>query len=339
MFTSFFGDIKRAWVAFGGIALALVLLSVQVWTAATLAGLLNVFGHLVQNVDSTASAREIRTGLVVYYALMYKVGALYIIFWLVECSLNLLQRMYSLCWRTAITSHFLGHWSATSTTLEGSSQRLTDAVIRFTQFAPDMFKQVARALLAGITFAYMLWGLSSQFECEIYGWRTHGILLWAALGFSIAGTAVTWWIGRPLVKLRAEVQKHESRFRTKLVLLTRGAENADTTREDVLLSFNEVYRKNLRLHLRSFVFDLWFSFYKQAWGYYPTRLLGQFVIVGITGYGAMMQAVAALNEARGAMSVLSDIMFDLTDLLSCYARARELGETLDQDCVESKPIE
>ena len=51
------------------------------------------------------------------------------------------------------------------------------------------------------SFVVILWGLSAAAPLTLFGtiWSIPGYLVWAALIYAIVGTALTHWIGRPLV--------------------------------------------------------------------------------------------------------------------------------------------
>ena len=72
----------------------------------------------------------------------------------------------------------------------------------------------------------ILWGLSEAAPLHLFGspYAIPGYLVWAALIYSIVGTALTQWIGSPLVNLDFEQQRREANFRFNLVRVRENAE-------------------------------------------------------------------------------------------------------------------
>ena len=55
-------------------------------------------------------------------------------------------------------------------------------------------------------------------------WSIPGYLVWAALIYSILGTAFTHWIGQPLISLNFMQQRYEADFRFNLVRVRENSE-------------------------------------------------------------------------------------------------------------------
>src|SRR5437588_12267184 len=76
------------------------------------------------------------------------------------------------------------------------------------------------------SFVIILWGLSAAAPLHLFGsdFSIPGYLVWAALIYAIFGTALTQWIGSPLVRLDFKQQQFEADFRFNLV---RARENSE----------------------------------------------------------------------------------------------------------------
>ena len=76
------------------------------------------------------------------------------------------------------------------------------------------------------SFVVILWVLSASAPFTLFGinWAIPGYLVWAALIYSIAGTAITHWIGRPLIDLNFTQQRYEADFRFNLVRVRENSE-------------------------------------------------------------------------------------------------------------------
>ena len=76
------------------------------------------------------------------------------------------------------------------------------------------------------SFVIILWGLSAAAPLHFFGneLAIPGYLVWGALIYAIFGTALTQWIGSPLVRLDFQQQRFEADFRFNLV---RARENSE----------------------------------------------------------------------------------------------------------------
>src|SRR5262249_13641034 len=76
------------------------------------------------------------------------------------------------------------------------------------------------------SFMIILWGLSSPAPLILFGQALPipGHLVWIALAYAVAGTAIAHWIGRPLVTLNVEQQRREADFRASLLRVRENAE-------------------------------------------------------------------------------------------------------------------
>lgn len=83
----------------------------------------------------------------------------------------------------------------------------------------------ASALL--VSFIGVLWVLSEQVVLSFDGARVEvpGYLVWCALAYALAGSWLSWRVGRPLVALNAERYAREADFRYALVRTNEAAES------------------------------------------------------------------------------------------------------------------
>jgi vitamin B12/bleomycin/antimicrobial peptide transport system ATP-binding/permease protein len=77
-----------------------------------------------------------------------------------------------------------------------------------------------------ISFIGVLWVLSSQvvFSYNDQNFTIPGYMVWCALAYAIAGSCLTWFVGRPLIKLNAERYAREADLRFAIVHINESAE-------------------------------------------------------------------------------------------------------------------
>src|SRR5207302_7353973 len=82
------------------------------------------------------------------------------------------------------------------------------------------------SIVSLMSFVVILWGLSAAAPLVLYGidFTIPGYLVLAALIYAIFGTALTQWIGSPLVNLDFNQQRLEADFRFNLVRVRENSE-------------------------------------------------------------------------------------------------------------------
>jgi vitamin B12/bleomycin/antimicrobial peptide transport system ATP-binding/permease protein len=151
-----------------------------------------------------------------------------------------LQQMLQLRWRRWLTPRFLNAWldqrayyrlQVTGGGTDNPDQRIADDLDRFTKHTLSLTVGTTSFLSAALSlgvFGYMLYGLSSTLEIPLGSLGSvavPGYLMWAAFLYAIAGTWITFKIGRPLVRLNFDQQRFEADFRFSLVRLRENTES------------------------------------------------------------------------------------------------------------------
>ncbi len=77
-----------------------------------------------------------------------------------------------------------------------------------------------------VSFIGVLWVLSSQvaFVSGDQSFTIPGYMVWCALAYAVAGSLLTWFVGRPLIKLNAERYAREADLRFAIVRINESAE-------------------------------------------------------------------------------------------------------------------
>jgi vitamin B12/bleomycin/antimicrobial peptide transport system ATP-binding/permease protein len=107
---------------------------------------------------------------------------------------------------------------------DNPDQRIADDVPQFIVSTLTLGIGGMRAVVTLISFVAILWELSGTLTIPGSSMRLPGYLVWAALLYALAGTWLTDWIGRPLVRLNFDQQRYEADFRFNLVRFRENAE-------------------------------------------------------------------------------------------------------------------
>src|ERR1019366_1989750 len=184
----------------------------------------NRFYNALQEKNWEGFVREI--GIFCLLATFYVALAVYQLY---------LNQWLQIRWRRWITSTYLGQWLHNANhyrmQLKGDAadnpdQRITDDVKLFVDQTLNIGVGLLSAMVTLASFIFILWGLSGAAPLHIFGreFAIPGYLVWGALIYAIFGTALTQWIGSPLVRLDFQQQRVEGDFRFNLVRVRENSE-------------------------------------------------------------------------------------------------------------------
>jgi putative ATP-binding cassette transporter len=149
------------------------------------------------------------------------------------------QSMLVIRWRRWLTEFFVARWlrghthyrmSLTGSQADNPDQRISEDVNRFIDGGKDGSNGessgiysysilLISTLSSLVSFAVVLWGLSTNFTIPGTDLHVPGFLFWIALIYAAAGTWITHVIGRSLIGLYFERQHMEADFRFSLARL------------------------------------------------------------------------------------------------------------------------
>ncbi len=106
-------------------------------------------------------------------------------------------------------------------------QRIQDDTRRLSELSVDLAVGLVQSTLMLLAFVGVLWQLSAQVTFVIGGSPVTipGYMVWAAIGYAILGSFVTWLVGRPLINAHTQLRAAEASFRFDLVRLNKSADN------------------------------------------------------------------------------------------------------------------
>ena len=174
---------------------------------------------------------------------------LYIFFAVYQLYLN---QMLEIRWRRWLTDRYLRAWLAdgayyrmqlVARETDNPDQRIAEDVHLLISHTLALLIGGLRAVVTLVAFVAILWGLSGTLTVPLGGssLTLPGYMVWVALLYAIAGTWLTDWIGRPLVRLNFDRQRYEADFRFGLVRFRENTEGVALYRgeADELRGFRE----------------------------------------------------------------------------------------------------
>ncbi len=182
------------------------------------------FYNALQEKDSDSFVREMLVFCVLATILVVlQVYQLYLNQWL------------QIRWRSWMTSKYLADWMHDANhyrmqmqgeAADNPDQRMSDDVKLFVGQTLAIGVGLLSSIVSLTSFVVILWGLSAAAPLVLSGvdYSFPGYLVWAAVIYAIFGTALTQWIGSPLVNLNFNQQRLEADFRFNLVRVRENSE-------------------------------------------------------------------------------------------------------------------
>lgn len=216
-------------------------------------------------------------------------------------------------------------------------QRIHEDSRHLAELTADLASSLLQASLLLVSFIGVLWMLSEQVKFE---WNGHlvgipGYMVWCALAFSLAGSAITWWVGRPMVDDNAARYAREAEMRFALVRVTESAEGITLYggEADERHSIGGLFEGVLAA-MRRLADDL----ARLTWvtsGYGWLALVVP-VIVASPGYfsgamslGGLMMVVNSFNQVQSSLRWFVDNFSRIADWRATLRRVVVLHETLE----------
>jgi len=274
-------------------------------------------------------------------------------------------QLLQLRWRTWMTRSYMSRWMADRTfyhlelaryankdgqTPDNPDQRIQEDMQIFTSATMTLSMGLLNAVVTLLSFIGLLWGLSGNFSFTFNG-TTHqivGAMVWVALGYSIVGTLVTHFIGRPLIGLNFRQQRFEADFRHHLVRVREYSEaialdhGEKVERGQLDLRFSDVLRNYLLLIKQQKNLITFTSFFGQAAVIFPFIVAGQQYFGGAFQLGHLMQIGSAFGKVQESLSWFVDNYSDVavwratTDRLTSFDDGMRAHATRD-DALQRAP--
>jgi putative ATP-binding cassette transporter len=248
-----------------------------------------------------------------------------------------LNQWLQIRWRNWMTTRYLGEWLHDANhyrmQLQGDAadnpdQRISDDVKMFVEKTLDLSLGLLNSIVSFFSFAIILWGLSTEAPLHLFGnpLPIPGYLVWAALIYAIFGTAVTQWIGAPLVNLNFEQQQREADFRFNLVRVRENSEQIAllhgdrTEREGLLGRFGRVIANWYAIMSRTKRLMAFTQSYGQTGVIFPIILMAPAYFANKILIGPLVQGAEAFNNTSDALSFFISSYRDLAEWRAVVAR-------------------
>ena len=296
----------------------------------------NAFYNALQEKNQTAFLHQlIRVTWLVGLFILFAVYQLY------------LSQMLEIRWRRWLTERYLHAWLAdgayyrmqlVAQETDNPDQRIAEDVHLLTSHTLALVMGGMRAVVTLATFAVILWGLSGTLIVPLGGssFPLPGYMVWAALLYAVAGTWLTHWIGRPLVRLNFDRQRYEADFRFGLVRFRENTEGvalyrgeADEFRgfrerfEAVVKNWWDIMRRQKRL-------TYFTAGYGQAGWIFPSVVAAPRYFRGELALGGLMQTIGAFSQVQDSLSFCVNSYRQIAEWCSVVERLSGFERALER---------
>ncbi len=256
-----------------------------------------------------------------------------------------LNQWLQIRWRRWLTSRYLGEWLREANhyrmQLQGDAadnpdQRITDDVKLFVDQTLGICVGFLSAVVTLASFVVILWGLSTEAPLHVFGheFAIPGYLVWGALIYAVFGTALTHWIGSPLVLLDFQQQRFEADFRFNLVRVRENSEQIallrgeSAERQRLSERFGRVVQNWYEIMGRTKRLTAFTSSYAQAAVVFPYILVAPAYFADKIQLGGMMQTASAFDSVQKSLSFFVSIYRALAEWRAVIARLDGFEEAI-----------
>jgi len=266
--------------------------------------------------------------------------------------LNVVQRwlVETLQWRMreALVSDLVGLWlhPRRALWLEGSGpigshpdQRMHDDALKLCDMSASLAVGLLQATLLFMTFAGVLWGLSSDFSIPFEGREVTvpGFMLWAAIAYALAGSVLSYWVGRGLIARNAERYAREGELRFSLTRISEhldgislaGGESDEKRR--VFAHLDDVLKATARVVLGLTNLTWVTAGFGWVTVIAPILAAAPLYFSGKVSFGGLMMAAAAFTQAQSSLRWFVDNFSAIADWRATLLRVAGLREVLRSD--------
>ncbi len=257
-----------------------------------------------------------------------------------------LQQMLQIRWRRWLTRRYLEAWldersyyrmQLSGPGTDNPDQRIQDDLDRFTGQTLGLAQGVLNAIVTLLSFLVILWTLSGSLTIPLGSAGSvviPGYMFWVALVYAIAGTWLTYKIGRPLIGLNFQQQRFEADFRFSLVRLRENTESialyGGEAREygNFIDRFGRLYGNFWAIMSRIKMLNWFTNGYGQIAIIFPFVVASPRLFSKQIQLGGLMQTAEAFGQVQNALSFIVNSYTDIAQWQSVIERLGTFEERI-----------
>jgi putative ATP-binding cassette transporter len=221
-------------------------------------------------------------------------------------------------WRTWMTRNYLDEWLNNQTyyrieqtqAADNPDQRIAEDLSLLTTGTLTLALGFLSSAVTLVSFIGILWSVSGPLSFALAGvqWTIPGYMVWFAVAYAVFGSALVWWVGKPLVEQNFNQQRFEANFRFGLIRIREYAESIALYRgepqekthltarfENIRANWWAIMRTTKRLNIAS-------TFYAQFAIIFPMLVAAPRYFAGQIPLGVYTQIGDAFGQVQDALS-------------------------------------
>jgi putative ATP-binding cassette transporter len=261
------------------------------------------------------------------------------------------NQMLQIRWRRWLTEVYYRDWLADrsyyvlqleKSEAENPEQRIQDDIGTTTTMTLTLGTGLLNALLTLVSFLAMLWTLSGTLTFHVLGLGigVPGYMLWVALIYAAFGSTLTHYIGRALIGINFDLEKHNAEFRFRMIRIREYAESvafyggeADEE-EQLKRSFGGIWRAWWRLMNTQMRLTFFTAGYSETAVIFPILVAAPRYFTGAIQLGGLTQTAFAFGRVQSSLSWFVTVYPDIAQWSASVNRLMGFGEAL----VEAKRL-
>ncbi|MDB5901427.1 MAG: transporter, fused ATPase and inner rane subunit [Betaproteobacteria bacterium] len=234
-----------------------------------------------------------------------------------------LQQMLEVRWRIWLSKEYLSEWLGNRVYYrleldplgtDNPDQRIAEDVRLFTSGTLSLTLGLLRETVTLVSFVALLWAVSGPLDFSLFGREVSipAYMVWAALIYAVVGSVITYYVGRPLIRLNFQQERFEADFRFSLVRMREYAEGVALYRGEAaehrgLLSRLERIRENwyALMYYTKRLGALTIG-YSQVATVFPFFVAGHRYFSGAVTLGGLTQIANAFGQVQSSLSWFVD---------------------------------
>lgn len=236
---------------------------------------------------------------------------------------SFLKSKMSIHWRRYITEVMMQKWldnntyykiQLTDRKTDNPDQRIAEDLNLFVSDTIILFIGLGTDIAMIVSFSIVLWSLSQSVDVTLFnGYVLHlpdGYLLYLAIAYALAGTAITFILGKPLVKLNFRQQRYEADFRFSLIRVRESSESIALYKGEIEESatlkdrFKHVVKNYILLINCTKRLGFLTLGYAQTAVIFPILIAAPIYFAKLITMGTIMQISSAFGRVQDALSTL-----------------------------------
>jgi vitamin B12/bleomycin/antimicrobial peptide transport system ATP-binding/permease protein len=288
-----------------------------------------------------------------FWTLLYTVflvwAAIYIASYLVEV---FMRSVLQINWRRWMTEKYSNDWlknggiyrmGLIGEGADNPDQRIAEDIKNYIEYTYSYSISLIQQISTLVSFSIILWTIPAEFVIPGTNYVVPGLPFWVAIIYSVFGTWITHWIGKPLVALQFRQERYEADFRFSLARLREYGEQVALLRgeraERAILGghFAELIINFFRIVWRTLRLTTFTAFYGQISPILPYVIVAPYYFLNKITLGQMQQTAGAFGNVSSALNFFVDryqslaIFKAVVDRLNTFgvatAQAQALGKT------------